>query len=106
MRKLIEVEVKNFGYALGKALENCKKSCELYKNDKDAIDNPKSLDELFKMVEGCRADVVHARILQDNMTEWYDIHLVDFRSMLGFSLSPLFGAVGLTIRTLEEENEQ
>ena len=36
------------------------------------------------------------------MNAWYDKHIIDFRSMLGFALEPLWGSVALTLSTLME----
>lgn len=104
MRKFIEVEVKNFSQTLGESLKACKKSCELYKNDTTAIDNPNSLEELWKMIEDCDATVEDAKSLQEQMNDWYDEHLINFKTMLGFSLQPLWGSVGLALSTLQIEN--
>ena len=106
MRKLTEIGVKNFGHTLGQALESCKKSCEMYKNDTTAIDKPESLNELWKMIEECPARLEDAKVLQECMNQWYDDHLINFRTMLGFTLQPLWGSVGLAISTLQAEEDE
>lgn len=80
MGKLTDVSVKYFGRTLGS-----------------------SLDELWKMVEECEDTKEAADKLLEDMNDWYDKHLIDFRSMLGFSLQPLWGSVGLTLSTLMEK---
>lgn len=97
MGKLTDVSVKYFGRTLGSSLESVKKASEFYKND------PNSLDELWKMVEECEDTNEAADKLLGDMNDWYDKHLIDFRSMLGFSLQPLWGSVGLTLSTLIEK---
>ena len=102
MGKLTDVIVKYFGRTLGSSLESVKKASEFYKNDPEAIDDPNSLDELWKMVEECEDTKEAADKLLEDMDDWYDKHLIDFRSMLGFSLQPLWGSVGLTLSSLIE----
>ena len=106
MRKLTEVKVKNFDETLGESLNKVKNACELYKDDKTAIDDPNSLDELYELVEDCDATIEDAEALQDDMNTWYDEHLINFRSMLGFSLQPLWGSVGLALSTLQMEESE
>jgi len=106
MRKLTEVKVKNFSQTLQEALDACKNACEMYKNDTTAIDKPESLDLLWKMVEECNATIEDAKALQEEMNQWYDDHLINFRTMLGFSLQPLWGSVGLALSTLETEESE
>lgn len=48
MGKLTDVSVKYFGRTLGSSLESVKKASEFYKNDPSTIDDPNSLDELWK----------------------------------------------------------
>ena len=103
MGKLTDVSVKYFGRTLGSELESVKRAAEFYKNDPSTIDDPNSLDELWKMVEECEDTKEAADKLLEDMNAWYDKHLIDFRSMLGFSLQPLCGSVGLTLSTLTEK---
>ena len=102
MGKLTDVSVKNFAHTLGSELESVKRASEYYKNDPSAIDDPNSLDELWKMIEECEDTKEAADKLLEDMNDWYDKHLIDFRSMLGFSLQPLWGSVGLTLSSLIE----
>ena len=102
MGKLTDVGVKYFGRTLGAELESVKRATEFYKNDPGTIDNPHSLNELWKMVEECEDTKEAADKLLGDMNAWYDKHLIDFRSMLGFALEPLYGLVGLTLSTLTE----
>lgn len=106
MRKLTNVKVKNFSQTLGEALDACKNACERYKNDSAAIDKPESLNDLWKMIEECDATVEDAEYLQEQMNQWYDDHLIDFSTMLGFSLQPLWGSVGLALSTLQMEKSE
>ena len=101
MGKLTDVSVKYFGRTLGSSLESVKKASEFYKND-PGIDDSSSLDELWNMVEECEDTKEAADKLLDDMNAWYDKHLVDFRSMIGFSLQPLWGSVGLALSSLME----
>lgn len=48
MGKLTDVSVKYFGRTLGSELESVKRASEFYKNDPGTIDDPNSLDELWK----------------------------------------------------------
>lgn len=103
MSKLVDISVKNFGHTLGSILDSTKRTAELYKNDSSTIDDPNSLDELWKMVEECEDTKEAVDKLLGDMNDWYDKHLIDFRSMLGFSLQPLWGSVGLTLSSLMEK---
>lgn len=102
MGKLVNIGVKYYGRTLGSELESVKRDAEFYKNDPGIIDDPNSLDELWKIVEECEDTKEAANKLLEDMNDWYDKHLIDFRSMLGFSLQPLWGAVGLTLSSLIE----
>lgn len=106
MRKLTEVKVKNFSQTLGESLTSVKKAVDPYKNDVTSLDDAKSLDELWKMIEDCDATIEDTKVLQEQMNDWYDKHLIDFRSMVGFSLQPLWGSVGLALSTLQMEESQ
>lgn len=55
------------------------------------------------MVEECEDTKEAADKLLEDMNDWYNKHLIDFRSMLGFSLQPLWDSVGLTLSTLMEK---
>ena len=102
MGKLTDVSVKYFERTLGDELESVKRASGFYKND-SGIDDSSSLDELWKMVEECEDTKEAADKLLDDMNTWYDKHLVDFRSMIGFSLQPLWGSVGLALSSLMEK---
>ena len=97
MGKLVNVGVKYYGRTLGSELEICKHTAELYKNNPNSIDDPNSLDELWKMVEECEDTKEAVDKLLEDMNAWYDKHLIDFRSMLCFALQPLWGSVGLIL---------
>lgn len=101
MGKLTDVRVKYFERTLGDELESVKRASGFYKND-PGIDDSSSLDELWKMVEECEDTKEAVDKLLDDMNTWYDKHLVDFRSMIGFSLQPLWGSVGLALSSLME----
>lgn len=102
MGKLVNVGVKYYGHTLGSELESVKRDSKFYNNDPSTIDDPNSLDELWKMVEECEDTKEAVDKLLEDMNAWYDKHLIDSRSMLGFVLQPLWGAVGLTLSTLME----
>ena len=102
MGKLTDVSVKYFGHTLGSELESVKRAAEFYKNDPSTIDDPNSLDGLWKMVEECEDTKEAADKLLEDMNAWYDKHLIDSGSMLGFALEPLWGSVGLILSTLME----
>lgn len=103
MGKLINVSIKYFGNTLESDLESCKHTAELYKNNPSSIDDPNSLNELWKMVEECEDTKEAADKLLEDMNDWYDKHLIDFRSMLSFTLEKLWGSVGLALSTLMEK---
>ena len=102
MGKLVNVGVKYYGRTLGSELEFCKHTTELYKNNPNSIDDPNSLNELWKMVEECEDTKEAADKLLEDMDCWFYKHLINFRSMLGFALQPLWGSVGLTLSSLME----
>ena len=100
MGKLVNVGVKYYGRTLGAELESVKRATEFYKNDPGTIDDPNSLNELWKMVEECEDTKEAADKLLEDMNAWYDKHLIDFRSMLGFALEDLRKSVRLALSTL------
>lgn len=102
MGKLVNVGVKYYGRTLGSELEFCKHTTELYKNNPNSIDDPNSLDDLWKMVEECEDTKESANKLLRDMDDWFDKHLIDFRSMLSFTLENLWKSVRLALSTLME----
>lgn len=102
MGKLVNVGVKYYGRTLGSELEICKHTVELYKNNPNSIDDPNSLDELWKMVEECEDTKEAADKLLKDMDSWFDKHLINFRSMLSFTLEDLWKSVRLALSTLME----
>lgn len=102
MGKLVNIGVKYYGRTLGSELESCKHTTELYKNNPNSIDDPNSLDDLWKMVEECEDTKESANKLLRDMDGWFDKHLIDFRSMLSFTLENLWRSVRLALSTLME----
>ena len=100
MGKLTDVSVKYFGRTLGSELESVKRASEFYKNDPGTIDDPNSLDELWKMVGECEDTKEAADKLLEDMDCWFYKHLINFRSMLSFTLEDLRKSVRLALSTL------
>ena len=100
MGKLVNVGVKYYGRTLGSELEICKHTAELYKNNPNSIDDPNSLNELWKMVEECEDTKEAADKLLEDMGCWFYKHLINFRSMLSFTLEDLRKSVRLALSTL------
>ena len=100
MGKLVNVGVKYYGRTLGSELEFCKHTAELYKNNPNSIDDPNSLDELWKMVEECEDTKEAADKLLKDIDCWLYKHLINFRSMLSFTLEDLRKSVRLALSTL------
>ena len=100
MGKLVNVGVKYYGRTLGSELEICKHTAELYKNNPNSIDDPNSLNELWKMVEECEDTKEAADKLLEDMDCWFYKHLINSRSMLSFTLEDLRKSVRLALSTL------
>ena len=100
MGKLVNVGVKYYGRTLGSELESVKRATEFYKNDPGTIDDPNSLNELWKMVEECEDTKEAADKLLEDMDCWFYKHLINFRSMLSFTLEDLRKSVRLALSTL------
>ena len=100
MGKLVNIGVKYYGRTLGSELEFCKHTTELYKNNPNSIDDPNSLNELWKMVEECEDTKEAADKLLEDMDCWFYKHLINFRSMLSFTLEDLRKSVRLALSTL------
>lgn len=101
MKKLTDVICNVDGCTFGELLEKIIENCEQYKNEEDCIDNPGSLDEVWKKVKDCPTDVDKASKLFHWISEvWLVEQHLKYQSNFGFRFRSLLDNLGLVISTL------
>lgn len=109
MKKLVDVVCKGYDNTLGESLEHVIKNCNMYKDEPNVIDDPSSLDVVWKKFKECPATIEDAHKLHEWINkEWLEKHALAYTSMLGFSFRPILGDLGLAIATMimeKSENE-